>query len=170
MKVLMVCTGNTCRSPMAAALFKQMATERGIMVEVDSAGLMAATGDPVTEHARQALEEFELDLTKHLSSPVDFQNLDSYDLILTMTGGHKWQILQIRDDLVDRVFVLREMAHNIRQESGNQKENKTKDNNVAFAFDLSDPYGQSLQAYRQTAAELVKTITIILDHWQQASN
>lgn len=169
-KVLMVCTGNTCRSPMAAALFKQAAQERGIVVEVDSAGLMASTGEFATYYASVALEEFELDLKEHQSAPVDFSILDAYDFIFTMTNGHKCQIIQLRDDLADRVYVLKEMAHNILQETGKPKEKNKGEKNVAGNFDLSDPYGQSLQAYRHTASEIVKAINIILDHWQHISN
>lgn len=168
MRVLMVCTGNTCRSPMAAALFKQAARERGIVVEVDSAGLMAATGEPATDYASVALEELDLDLKDHQSAPVDFSTLDTYDFIFTMTDSHKRQITQFRSDLSDRIYVLKEMAHNIRQESEKLKEKNKEDRNVAF--DISDPYGQTLQAYRRTASEIAKEIDTILDHWQQINN
>lgn len=169
-RVLMVCTGNTCRSPMAAALFKQAAQERGISVKVDSAGLMAAPGDAATYNAEAALEYYNLDITDHRSKLVDIKELVNYDLILAMTAGHKRQIIQLSNEISDRVFVLKQMAYNLRQESGKQKEKNREDNYVVGEFDLTDPYGQSLDAYRYTASEIVKTINVILDHWQQVTN
>ena len=86
-KVLMVCTGNTCRSPMAAALFKKAAAERQIEVEVDSAGLQVFGSESANPQA-QTVREYGIDLSEHRSQQIDINALEEYE-VLTMTYSHK---------------------------------------------------------------------------------
>ena len=98
-KVLMVCTGNTCRSPMAAALFKKAAAERQIEVEVDSAGLQVFGSESAIPQAQTVMREYGIDLSEHRSQQIDINALEEYDLVLTMTYSHKRYILNLRPDL-----------------------------------------------------------------------
>ena len=66
MNLLFVCTGNTCRSPMAEGLFKKMLAEKNIdNVDCSSAGLFAMTGDEVTDNSVKACERFGVDISSH---------------------------------------------------------------------------------------------------------
>ncbi|CDN44428.1 low molecular weight phosphatase family protein [Paenibacillus sp. P22] len=56
MRILFVCTGNTCRSPMAEAFLRELSAERGLRLEVRSAGVSTVDGLPVSRHALQVLE------------------------------------------------------------------------------------------------------------------
>ena len=160
-KILMVCTGNTCRSVMAAALFKKYAAERQIAVMVDSAGLHAFGSEPASPQAQTVMQEHGIDLSGHRSKQVDFDLLDQYDLIPTMTQDHKRYILNLRPDLANKVFLIKEFAYQERQETNplNEKMNKADS-------DVSDPFGQSVAVYHRTATELLQAIEAILDAWQ----
>jgi protein-tyrosine-phosphatase len=93
-KVLFVCTGNTCRSPMAEGLLKRMAQENRIPLEVQSAGLAAFAGVPATPEAIEACREKGVDISSHLSQPLNKTLVTESDLILTMTGKHKEMIVK----------------------------------------------------------------------------
>jgi len=146
---------------MAAALFKKAAQERQIPVEVDSAGLSAFADDPATDQAVSVMNEYGIDLSGHRAKRLDPQSLDQYDLILTMANSHRQQILSLRPDLENKVFLIKEFAPRKMQESNAQNENL----NTAGS-DVSDPYGQGTAVYQRTAAELLQAIEAILDAWQ----
>lgn len=88
-RLLFVCTGNTCRSPMAEAIARRAVAERGwTRVEVRSAGISASWGGSASEGARRAVEKHGLDLETHRSEPVSPELVEWADLILAMTPGH----------------------------------------------------------------------------------
>ncbi|HHX01545.1 MAG TPA: low molecular weight protein arginine phosphatase [Firmicutes bacterium] len=160
-KILMVCTGNTCRSPMAAALLKKHAEQRRIAVEVDSAGLNAFENEPASTQAQTVMQDYGIDLSNHKAKRIDPQTLDQYDLVLTMAKNHKQQILNLRPDLENKVFLIKEFAAQKMQETNIRNENMNRADS-----DVSDPYGQAVATYQRTAAELLQAIEAILDAWQ----
>lgn len=101
-RVLVVCTGNTCRSPMGAALLRHalQADERlRDVVAVESAGLAASSGSPAAENAVAALKKVGIDLSAHRSQPVSSGNLTATDLILYMTTSHRETLEACFDEL-----------------------------------------------------------------------
>lgn len=96
-QVLFICTGNTCRSPLAEALCKKMIADRlgccipelpGRGFEIVSAGLMAAVGEPAAFEAIAVAAELGADLSAHRSRPLTSDLLEGSDLIVGMTAGH----------------------------------------------------------------------------------
>lgn len=87
-RLLFVCTGNTCRSPMAEVIARDRAARRGLEVEVRSAGLMTGPGSPAAEHARRLAAERGLDLATHRANVLTPDLLAMSDLVLGMTGRH----------------------------------------------------------------------------------
>lgn len=87
-KILFVCTGNTCRSPMAAGLFKRMLREGGIPVQAESAGLAAAAGEPAAANAVTAAAEHGADLSAHRARQVDAALVAASSAVYTMTPAH----------------------------------------------------------------------------------
>ncbi len=128
--ILFVCTGNTCRSPMAEGLLKKWALETGTRLTVQSAGLAAIDGVPATTEAVEAALEKGIDLSGHLSRPLGKAEILESDLILTMTQRHKEMILKKLPDLKGKVFLLSEYAG-------------------MGIEDVEDPIGQPLEVYRR---------------------
>jgi protein-tyrosine-phosphatase len=88
-RILLVCSGNTCRSPMAEVILRGALEARGwSQVEVRSAGVAAYPGAPATDEAVRAAERHDLDLSDHRSTPLDRDLMGWADLVLTMTPAH----------------------------------------------------------------------------------
>ena len=135
-RILFVCTGNTCRSPMAEAILKNKQMDE---IEVRSAGIYAANGSEASTHAKKVLEDNGI-AHNHRSSLLTRDEVDWADLILTMTSSHKMAILQQYPEVGTKVFTLKEYS------------------GESFNPDVVDPYGGSLAMYEQTFRELDELI------------
>lgn len=111
MKVLFVCSGNTCRSPMAKTIFEQILKQRkmdaGILA--DSAGTLRTRGDPASRKARKVIQQLyhENLLANHKSKWIGSLDLSEFDLILTMTEEHK---RDLPHDIRSKAHTLKEYA------------------------------------------------------------
>lgn len=113
--ILFVCTGNTCRSPMAEALFRQMLAEKiGCSPEelpdrgffVSSAGIAASYGSPAAPESTALVAERGASLETHESQPLTERLLNHADIVYTMTRGHRAAIVNRRPEVAERVRVL----------------------------------------------------------------
>ncbi|MBO9130076.1 low molecular weight protein arginine phosphatase [Bacillus sp. 165] len=134
-RILFVCTGNTCRSPMAEAALRHYGKEA---FEVQSAGVFASAGSNASSHAIRALEERGISIN-HQSQQVTEELISWADAVLTMTANHKAAILYHFPDMQEKVHTLYEFV-----------ETDFKD--------ISDPFGGSLQVYQETLHELERLI------------
>jgi len=87
MNILFLCTGNTCRSPMAAALFSRMAH-----VDTESAGLYAAEGQPAAAHMLALAEEYHVNINGHRSRLVSFEMLEQAEFIVCLSAAHAMRV------------------------------------------------------------------------------
>ena len=133
-KLIFVCTGNTCRSPMAAAMAVPLFAEAGLTVEIFSAGVNAMPNQPASRHAITVMEEDGLCLLSHRAAIVSDEMLAGAELVLTMTGGHRAVLLSDYPTAGNRVFTLAEY--------------------VGDETDVADPFGGSLEEYRACAAQI----------------
>ncbi|WP_305082616.1 low molecular weight protein arginine phosphatase [Oceanobacillus alkalisoli] len=141
MNILFVCTGNTCRSPMAEAILR----DRYPQVEVQSAGVFAADGASASDHTYQALEENGITLD-HRSQPATEELLEWAELVLTMTSQHKQLLTMEYPDFTEKLYTLKEYT-----------------DEESHDYDISDPYGGDLHAYRSTRAELEDQIDRLIE-------
>ncbi|HMM06244.1 MAG TPA: low molecular weight protein arginine phosphatase [Clostridiales bacterium] len=143
--ILFVCTGNTCRSAMAAHLAAQI-KDRHLPLAAfrfDSAGLAAVDGYPPSENAVAALKEWDIDITDHRSKKFQSYMVERADLIACMTEMHKNAILTEYPETAGKVFFLGEL-------SGSNEE-------------IPDPYMGSLARYRLTRDVLHAEIQRMLE-------
>jgi tRNA threonylcarbamoyl adenosine modification protein (Sua5/YciO/YrdC/YwlC family) len=147
--VLFVCTGNTCRSPMAEVIFRQLAADRlgcaadevdGRGVVVASAGLAAWGGGPASPAALEAVTEFGADLSAHESQPVTESLVRQADVILTMTAAHRNAIAAQFPEAAGRVAMLDPARR-----------------------DVIDPIGGPLETYRRCAAQIAGHLAARMD-------
>lgn len=136
MNILFVCTGNTCRSAMAAAIMNKIAVENDLDVLIESAGVFAEIGRSASENAVKALEKYNIDLSSHSSKPVTDELMEKSDLILTMTEGQKMLLGAMAGDKV----------HTLLEFSGSHGE-------------IHDPYGGDLEEYEECAREIYDALT-----------
>ncbi|MEI4801101.1 low molecular weight protein arginine phosphatase [Bacillus sp. NPDC077411] len=141
-RVLFVCTGNTCRSPMAEALLRYHGKEQ---FDVQSAGVFAAVGSDASTHAKNALQEKGIRVA-HSSKQVTAELLEWSDVVLTMTTGHRQLLLAHHPEVSEKVYTLYEFVE------GTNK-------------DISDPFGGSLAIYKATLEEMEQLVhTLVKKH------
>lgn len=153
-RILFVCTGNTCRSPMAERLLRQMVDERlgegAHQVIVESAGTWAADGEPGALFAETVMEEEEINLTGHRSRRLTAEMVRAADLILTMTTAHKAAVVGVVPDAAGRVFTLQEIVL-----GDEMRKDRTLDLAVG---EIPDPIGGPIEGYRRCAGEIRKAL------------
>lgn len=141
-----MCTGNTCRSPLAEALLREKA-EGKVEVEVKSGGLHAARGMPASAGTMEVLREKNINLN-HESRPVTKEVIDWADLVLTMTKNHHEIAVQMYPEAADKIFTIKEFAARVSGEEGE---------------DIPDPIGGTTEIYRRTAEKLEPLVDAVLE-------
>jgi len=110
--ILFVCTGNTCRSSMAAGIARKLLTDAGHSdIRVLSAGTAAVPGAPASPEAVEAMSEEAVDISGHRATPLTPELIREADLILTMTAGHKRYVLGLVPEAKNKVHVLKEFVY-----------------------------------------------------------
>lgn len=135
-RIIFVCTGNTCRSPMAESLYASM--EFGEGIEVTSRGLVVLFPEPLNPKAETVLKTHGLELNNHITKQFHSSEVDETTLVLTMTQSQKATLLKEYSIQPDCCYTLKEFAG----ETG----------------DVVDPYGGSLIDYEECFSELARIV------------
>ncbi len=138
-KILFVCTGNTCRSPMAELILRYMIKQRKIKWwDVSSCGIHAEVGGCISENSRLALEETGITAENFTPKQLKQKYIESSVLVVTMTASQK-QVLEGCGNVV----CMRDIC----------------------GFDIPDPYGCNLDVYRKTRDAIKTACKIIIDDY-----
>jgi protein-tyrosine phosphatase len=153
--VLFVCTGNQCRSPMAAGLLSARLAERGSRLTVSSAGFRG-DGVPPPEHAVESLRSVGVDISAHRSQPVGPRLLDSAQLVVAMARQHLFDLATSDPPAWRRCFTFAEVLSR-GEDTGPRRHPETLDSWVgrvssgrtrssllllSLGDDVPDPIGQ----------------------------
>lgn len=146
--VLVVCTANICRSPMAAGLLQHALAaqpEPLRSVKVESAGVAARTGERVSENSVTALKKVGIDIARHTSRPLTQEMLDRAAVVICMTESHRAMIQLQADPPPKHIHLFREFMP-----AGADKE-------------IPDPFGGPLGVYELCRDEMVEAIPSLVE-------
>ena len=133
--IIFLCTGNTCRSPMAAALFYNgLTAEEKELYDVRSFGLAAFGGEPASDHAITVMQQNNIDISSHRSTPLNRYALAEAELVVCMTEAHSKVLLQVGVPL-EKLIV----------------------------FDIPDPYKGTLEDYQRCAEKIKQEQSKVYD-------
>ncbi|NMA17742.1 MAG: threonylcarbamoyl-AMP synthase [Clostridiaceae bacterium] len=145
-QILFICTGNTCRSPMAEVLFNHRNVKGWKAV---SAGLAAYPGMSISPRSAEALREWGIDVDAHRSQSVDDDLMEATDLIVTMTDAHRDILVRLYPERKDDIFSYSAFTEDQR--------------------DVDDPYGFSIDSYRATRDRIQKGLERLLAELERRS-
>lgn len=136
--IAFVCSGNTCRSPMAEGIFNKLAEEKGLSVRAESFGMATADGLPVSENSVKVCSEIGIDLTDKKSNAVGSMNLKKYDKLFCMSHSHA--------DMLKFYFGVEDEKLSV--------------------MGVSDPYGGSEEIYRRCRDEIYNSVEEIIKEYE----
>jgi len=140
--IIFICTGNTCRSPMAEGLFRAHGGEEATGLTASSAGLFTDAGIPATPNAITAAQELGADIAAHRSACLTPDMIRDATYLVCMTGAHYDRIRAAYPACEDKLFLL-------------------------MPTDISDPFGGDLNTYRQAARQIDEGIQQIIARLSQ---
>jgi protein-tyrosine phosphatase len=138
--ILILCAGNLCRSPLAESLLRARLAREGKRIEVGSAGLVAALGDPADEMTRVVAAGHGLDLEAHRSRPVDAGLVQWADLILVMEQVHRHHLVGMFPAAAGKVYLLGHWG----------------------GIEIPDPYRQELEVYEAVYNQIEAAVELWL--------
>lgn len=139
-KIVFICTGNVCRSPMAEHYMQGKIKELKKDEEyiIDSCGIYANPGEKATKNAIEAIKEYGIDMESHRAKNIYQINLEDFDLIIGLTNQHKENIIRLFPTIKNKVYTLKEYV----------------DPSISYK-DIDDPWGFNIYIYKSCAKEIV---------------
>lgn len=137
-RIVFICTGNTCRSPMAEMLFRAHGGEEKTGLRAESAGIFTQDGMQASGHAQTVAANRGGDLSAHKSRQITDEIVENAAYLVCMTAAHYDAMLERFPYAEDKLFMLADM-------------------------DIADPFGGGLKIYEETADEINEAIVALID-------
>lgn len=158
-RILFVCTGNTCRSPMAEGFLRFLLEKEPALSSryyAASAGISALGGDTASREAAGAMKtDWGIDISGHCSTVLSKEHIEDSFLILTMTRSHRDNILSYYPGAADKTFTLTEYT--------GEKKSDPSMAQYDYSLDIPDPYGRPLRYYRQCADAIRQAVERLVE-------
>ncbi|MGB3409609.1 MAG: hypothetical protein WBA45_00320 [Microthrixaceae bacterium] len=176
-RVLMMCTANQCRSPMAEAIATAQLRELGVTTLVRSCGVLEG-GYEAASGAVRAMKGRGLDISEHVSATLGADTVAAAHLVLAMERRHLTEIAGLDLDALGRAFTLKELAELATQvgyrrpglsiESWIEQANRFREPSTVLSFDtgsdLKDPMGGPQRAFNRSADEITTLLDVVWSH------
>ena len=143
--VLIVCTGNTCRSPMAKGILEKLLSGRNVFVY--SAGVSSSKNLPPSDYAQRFVARLGGDISRHRSQPLTPEMIEDADLILVMEKWHLLKIKEIKPEAENKVFML---------SSYPEKEGKDISDPIGLPYESFFEIGHEIERYLEKVAQEIK--------------
>ena len=143
MNILFVCTGNTCRSPIAEGIMRKMISSKGEGYTISSAGIYAHPNATITEQAERQLAKRGVDMTSRRSVQISDRLIENADLVFTMTDNQRRLLVENFPYAADKIHLLGDYTNR--------------------GGDVSDPYGGSDAVYDKCAHEIEDMLGILVE-------
>jgi len=154
MNVLFVCTGNTCRSPMAEEIADDVG-DRSSDLKFKSAGTFAVEGNPASPEAVEVMEEIGLDIDKHKSMQFDKELAQWADVILAMEAKHIEEMEAMAPEEEEKMHTLLGLASGVDGYPGEE------------GYDILDPYIDPTEAYRKTRDQIKAAVEKAIERLEE---
>ena len=146
-KILFVCTGNTCRSPMAEVIFNSIAEEKELDWHAESAGVAAVGDRPASVNAVKAVAEIGLDLSGHKTRFLPTVDLNEFSMFVGLNDEHA--------DILRSIGIPGDMIRVLRRAPN-------PDDIYDLRLDIVDPYGGDLNAYRKCRDDIIGAVKMLI--------
>jgi protein-tyrosine-phosphatase len=143
MNILFVCTGNTCRSPMAQGMFQKMLEKKDGNYTVDSAGIFAHPSSEIAQYANKQLQKRGVDYSGRKAVQVNALLIETADIVFAMTDNQRRMLVEGFPYAADKIHLLGDYTNR--------------------GGDVSDPYGGSEAVYDRCASEIEDMLGILVE-------
>ena len=137
MDIVFVCTGNTCRSPMAEGMFRALGGEEKLGMKAASAGMFAHNGMSATPYAVEAMKEYGADLSMHQARQITPEIVANAKYLFCATAAHYDHLIQMYPEAESKTYLL-------------------------MQTDVNDPFGGNLMTYRACAAQIHEGVQTLI--------
>ncbi|MHB1682130.1 MAG: low molecular weight protein arginine phosphatase [Bacilli bacterium] len=168
-RILFVCTGNTCRSPMAEYITLRLAKEYNLsdQISVSSAGVAALPGAAISPAAESALNRRGIEHgARHQATRATADRLADADLILTMSAAHKETLSARYPEANGRIHTLLEYVSSLPPLPESASDENSAPVNPSSGVDIADPFGGDEELYELTAVQIETACRRLLEHWR----